>query len=721
MHAVNTTPTETSEERVCNADSPATGGLAGVGDYPDFETLIERISSQLADITWETDAVVDLILTQLGSFLGADRIGYLEVDTDKGTLMPTTRWFAEGVDTDELGRDANVSGLFRWLTARIVAGECVAIDDLDQFPDSASNERSYCEKLGIQSFAMVPAELAGKVVAALAIDSIRQPRDWDKALIERLKLVAEIVAGSIRRVSLQRSMAELRSFELAAFQLSTKFVNLRAEQIDAEIEEGLGIVAKALGVPLVSMLEPEGRNDFRVTHEWAQQNGVRFKGVTVLGRFPWLAAKLVQGKSLAITELSDFPPEAEAEIAAMRQVGFQAVLWVPFKARGKLAGYLCIDSRDSRSWSDDLVARLKLLGEVFGEAAARRDAEHELQESYRQIQKLKKQLKDENVYLRREFKLDFHHGSIVGNSEQLRLALRKVEQVAETDTTVLITGETGTGKELLARAIHNLSPRRDNLMVTVNCAALPSSLVEAELFGREKGAYTGALTREAGRFEVANGSTILLDEIGELPLELQAKLLRVLETGEFQRLGSSKTQKVDVRVLASTNRDLAAAVREKEFREDLFFRLNVFQIEVPPLRERTDDIPKLVWSFVQEFSKSMGKKNIESIPERAMDALRAYSWPGNIRELRNVVERAMIVSGGPTLEIELAGIATNAPGATASSKRLVDVERDHILAVVEAAGWRIRGSGGAAEILGLKPTTLEARMKKLGLKRPDTA
>jgi transcriptional regulator with GAF, ATPase, and Fis domain len=292
--------------------------------------------------------------------------------------------------------------------------------------------------------------------------------------------------------------------------------------------------------------------------------------------------------------------------------------------------------------------------------------------------------------------------------------LIQVEQVAATNSTVLILGETGTGKELLARAIHNASSQKTKIMVKVNCAALPSSLVEAELFGREKGAYTGALTRELGRFEIADGSTIFLDEIGELSLELQAKLLRVLQDGEFERLGSSKTRKVNVRVLAATNRDLARAVENKQFRADLFYRLNVFPITVPPLRDRAEDIPKLVWAFVQEFSASMGKI-IESIPATTMDSLKEYSWPGNIRELRNIIERAMIISNGPKLEIK--PWTATSPRIGGSSRRLADIEREHVQSVVEATGWRIRGAGGAAEILGLKPTTLEARMKKLGLQR----
>jgi transcriptional regulator with GAF, ATPase, and Fis domain len=291
--------------------------------------------------------------------------------------------------------------------------------------------------------------------------------------------------------------------------------------------------------------------------------------------------------------------------------------------------------------------------------------------------------------------------------------LTKAGQVAKTDSTVLIMGETGTGKELLALEIHNCSKRKDRPMTTVNCSCLPPTLIESELFGREKGAYTGALTRMAGRFETAGGSTIFLDEIGELPLELQVKLLRVIEEGTFERLGSSRTIHVDVRLIAATNRDLAEAVRKGTFRQDLYYRLNVFPIQVPPLRDRMQDIPLLVWAFIRQFEKKMGKQ-VESIPKRSMDALQRYSWPGNIRELRNVIEHAMIISTGTVLDIQV-------PAATATEGtdgNLESAERKHILTALEKSGWRLSGEGGAANVLGIKRTTLQSKMKKLGLKRP---
>jgi formate hydrogenlyase transcriptional activator len=296
----------------------------------------------------------------------------------------------------------------------------------------------------------------------------------------------------------------------------------------------------------------------------------------------------------------------------------------------------------------------------------------------------------------------------------MRKVLMKAEQVAKTDSTVLIQGETGTGKELLAREIHKLSGRKDRLLVTVNCASLPPTLIESELFGREKGAYTGALTRMVGRFEVADGSTLFLDEIGELPQEVQSKLLRVLEEGRFERLGSTKPIQVNVRIIAATNRDLAKDVSEGRFRKDLFYRLNVFPLAIPPLRERPGDIPLLVWAFVREFERKMGKR-IDTISRNRMEALQRYSWPGNVRELRNVIEHAMIVTSGKALVIDPPRLGIS---EILKIRNLEDLERAHILGVLEKAGWRITGSGGAAEMLGLKRTTLQSKMKKLGIRRP---
>jgi len=368
-----------------------------------------------------------------------------------------------------------------------------------------------------------------------------------------------------------------------------------------------------------------------------------------------------------------------------------------------------MDLRVKERTADLLEANQQLLREI----EERKKAEESLREALKEVKQLKNQLREENLYLREEINLIHSHKDIVGNSEAIRTVLKEVEQVAETESTVLIQGETGTGKELLAHAIHNLSSRKGRLMVKVNCAALPPTLIESELFGREKGAFTGALSKQIGRFELANTSTIFLDEIDALPMEVQAKLLRVLESGEFERLGSPRTVKVDVRIISATNRDLARFVSEGGFREDLYYRLNVFQITVPPLRERREDILPLVWSFVQEFSKRMGKR-IESIPQKGVEALQAYPWPGNVRELRNIIERAMIITTGPVLYADVPKIAES---KTDYFNTLEEAEKRHIIEALDSTGWRVSGKDGAAEILGINPKTLESRMQRLGIER----
>ncbi|MGH2708620.1 MAG: sigma-54 interaction domain-containing protein, partial [Actinomycetota bacterium] len=320
-------------------------------------------------------------------------------------------------------------------------------------------------------------------------------------------------------------------------------------------------------------------------------------------------------------------------------------------------------------------------------------------------------------YLLEEVKQQQGFEEIVGRSPVLQRVLRQVEQVAPTDTTVLITGETGTGKELIARAIHNLSARKDRPMVTVNCGAISAGLVESELFGHEKGAFTGAVGRKVGRFELATGGTIFLDEIGDLSLDLQVKLLRVLQEGELERVGGTRTIEVDVRVIAATHKNLEAAVEEGNFRADLFYRLNVFPIRTPALRERREDIPALVRYFVMKYASKMGKR-IDTVPKSALDTLTGYAWPGNIRELANILERSVIISQGSTLELgEWIGLPVE-PIPAQREATLHELTRLRIIEALEETGWRVSGPRGAAQLLGLKPTTLEAKMKRLGITRP---
>lgn len=346
----------------------------------------------------------------------------------------------------------------------------------------------------------------------------------------------------------------------------------------------------------------------------------------------------------------------------------------------------------------------------------RTEAAEALKKALSEVEQLKNRLYAENIYLQSEIKLQHNFTDIISRSASLQKILSKVEQVAATDATVLILGESGTGKELLARAVQNLSPRRDRPLVKVNCAALPTNLIESELFGHEKGAFTGAIARKIGRFELANGGTIFLDEIGELPLELQAKLLRILQDGEFERIGGQQTLKVDTRVIAATNRDLKSEIQCGRFREDLYYRLYVFPITIPPLRDRKEDIPLLVNHFMKKYCARTGKK-IVSVSQHIIETLQAYNWPGNVRELENVIERGVIVTQGKQLKLDdwLPQPVGKLDEPTILS--LEDMERNHILKVLAQTGWRISGEKGAAKILNVNASTLRSRMEKLGIKR----
>ena len=352
------------------------------------------------------------------------------------------------------------------------------------------------------------------------------------------------------------------------------------------------------------------------------------------------------------------------------------------------------------------------------EIEERKKAETSLQGTYKEIKKLKDKLEAENIYLQKEVARKFNFGEIIGQSTVLSRVFLQVEQVAPMNATVMLLGETGTGKGVLARAIHSSSPRKNRPLITVDCTTLPATLVESELFGRERGAFTGSDSKQIGRFELADGGTIFLDEIGDMPLELQSKLLRVIQDGEFERLGSPRTIKVDVRIIAATNRDLSEAMRNGKFREDLFYRLNVFPITLPPLRQRKDDIPLLVDHFVAKYNKKIGKK-IETVTKETLNALQEYYWPGNVRELESIIERAVIVSQGGGLQVlerfDILHKHLDTDGQEV--KALVDLERDHILQVLKKTGWRIEGKSGAALILGLNASTLRARMRKYGIVR----
>jgi formate hydrogenlyase transcriptional activator len=390
--------------------------------------------------------------------------------------------------------------------------------------------------------------------------------------------------------------------------------------------------------------------------------------------------------------------------------GFQFVCMVPLVSRGRSLGVLALGRKAPPAFAQedvDFVTQLSTQVAIAVENAL----------EHREVTEVKERLANQTLYLQEEIRTEHNFEEIVGDSASLKEALRQVETVAPTDSTVLILGETGTGKEVIARAIHNLSPRRAQPFVKVNCAAIPLGLLESELFGHERGAFTGAIAQKIGRFELAHRGTLFLDEVGDIPLELQPKLLRVLQEQEFERLGSAKTLKVDVRLIAATNADLVQMVEERRFRADLYYRLNVFPIRMPPLRDRGGDIPMLVRYFTQKYARLM-KKNIVSIPSEAMTALARYPWPGNIRELENLIERAVILSPGPELGIPLAELKPPPTALPQQATTLEAAEREHILRALAETQWLIGGPTGAAARLGMKRTTLQSRMKNLGITRP---
>jgi transcriptional regulator with GAF, ATPase, and Fis domain len=427
---------------------------------------------------------------------------------------------------------------------------------------------------------------------------------------------------------------------------------------------------------------------------------------------------MISGKIVRLSDVfEELPPESEPERVFCRRMGIKSVLTVPLRFRGRVACVLSLNAVDAPiAWTDRTVERVGAIGQVLANVIFRKQAEDSLRKNLSEIQELKARLEAETQYLREEVLLPGGFEHVVGRSPAFKVSLGLAAQVAPTDSTVLLQGETGTGKEVLANVIHRLSTRSGRPFVKVNCPAIPASLLESELFGHEKGAFTGADQTRVGRFEVADGGTLFLDEIGELPMEIQSKLLQVLQDRQFQRVGSSQNRTADVRVVAATNRDLGRALAEGRFRDDLYYRLAVFPITLPPLRERREDIPLLAWAFIARRQKSLGRE-IDRIPRRTMDALLAYPWPGNVRELENLLERALILSPGKTLVLEDA-LKTPSSHPLRESPRMDDVARDHIVEVLERCRWKVSGPGGAGEILGVHPNTLRSRMKKLGIGRP---
>jgi len=510
---------------------------------------------------------------------------------------------------------------------------------------------------------------------------------------------------------------ELELINQLSVTLSGQLTRAHLDDLDGGIAAALQHVAGATHVEACQLIEFSQSGTVARTHSRAR-GGRPDESVQGPLSDDWLIERLARGEIVVISRPEELPREATV-YSATHQASVASMLAIPASVAGRVVCALVLQSRrQTRRWAQALIERLQLVSETLGTALQRRIHENEMRSSVAEIERLNARLEAENGCLK-EVKSYHDFDEIVGDSAALNLALRRLAQVAPTNSNVLLLGSTGTGKELFARAVHERSRRHARALVRVNCAALPPTLVESELFGHEKGAFTGAVGMRQGRFELADGGTIFLDEIGDLPQDIQVKLLRVLQEGEFERVGSSRSKRVDVRVIAAAHHNLEAAVAEGRFRADLYYRLSVYSIHLPSLQERVEDIPRLVWFFIHRHQRGLGRQ-ITKVPQPVMDALQGYAWPGNVRELENVIERAMIASTGDTLQLDAPlAFTRRSRGPREAPDYLDGVQRAHIESVLERCGWRINGTGNAAERLGIHPYTLRFRMKKLGVACAD--
>ena len=649
-----------------------------------FEELLSAISARFINLSYERiDAGIHNAMQEILNFFKVDRFALLRTLPDRNSWIITHSVSVAGMPAVPVGVDLPVS-IHPWAYEKLIMKrEVLSFSKIDDLPKEANVDKKTWIAWGIRSNLIIPIMIGGPADHIIAINSIKCERAWPEDFVPRLRLLGEIFVNAIERSKAQKDLQESEERQQTELQLNWSqtlldtLINSSSDMIWAVDSEHFGLLTfngslseyflHHRGIHIEAGMRPE---NLFTDDEYIQR---------------W--------RSFYQRALEEGSFTTEYLVYAGNRI-LQLNLNI-LKYDGRVLGV-----------------------SVFGQDITEfKGMENQLREQLAVISKLKSQLEKENIYLRDEIKAELGVGKIIGDSDTLQYVLFRSQQVAPTDATVLILGETGVGKGMVARAIHEMSTRKGKAMVTVNCAALPANLIESELFGREKGAFTGAHARQAGRFEVADGGTIFLDEIGELPLELQTKLLRVLQDGEFERLGSPRTVKVDVRVIASTSRDLKAEMRNGRFREDLYYRLNTFPVTLPPLRMRVEDIPGLTRYFIDKYAHKFGKR-FETISKDTMQMLQGYYWPGNVRELEHVIERAVITSPEPVfqladqLEQEPVKVEEGAP------KGFESMAREHILQVLQKTGWKIEGEGGAAAILGLNPSTLRFRIKKLGLKRP---
>jgi PAS domain S-box-containing protein len=641
-----------------------------IAERMDFEKMLSTLSARFVNLPSDhIDTEIQYVLESIGKALNVDRVSIFELSEEHQRFqIVNAHNFTE---TITLPSEYTFDQL-PWINQKLMRGEIVALRDLADLPAEAENDRKFLGGLGILSLAVIPLSTEKKIMGVLSLTMLRHHQQWPQELLRQCRLVAEILSNAMVRKHHDETL---------------KWAE-RKYQVVADFTHDWEYWFNADG-----------------SLEYVSPSCERISGYSPREFFknPALFRDLIIKEDQAVWDSHYHDSRHELQSCQIqyrieRRDG--RICWIEHSCQpvidhqGSLQGF--------RAGNRDITLR--------------KNTEIDLRCAYTEISQLKDQLEAETAYLQSEIKLEHNFDNIIGNSAALNYVLYKVEQIASTESNVLVLGESGTGKELIARAIHNKSPRRNRALVKVNCASLPPDLIESLLFGHERGAFTGAHERQLGRFEIAHGTTIFLDEIGELPLEMQAKLLGVLQDHEFERLGSSKIIKVDVRVIAATNRNLEEEVLQGHFREDLFFRLNVFPVTVPPLRQRVEDIPLLVQFYVDNTAKRLGK-SVQIIPQSVMKKLQDYSWPGNIRELENVIERAIINTSGPKLRLadDLSRPAGKKMAPTLKS--LQEIEKDHIEEVLQFTKGRIEGAKGAAQILAMNPSTLRSRIRKLGIQK----
>jgi len=601
----------------------------------------------------------------------------------------------------------------------------------EDLPQEAASFRKLVETTGLQSVLVLPAKTDDTVSHLLSIFFIQKSCSMPASIVSTLKLAAEFIASAHGRLQLALEQEKLTRFEELLYEISSTYINLPVKDIDRAVTQALERLCRLMDADRYNILilkesktspsrllfsytaGPEDNLDqFETGEAWIIEHGGH-------DLFRYITEHCLRGQHHAFSDVEELPDSEELMKKGMCLLGVKSHLAVPISVNREVIGEMIIlTTRKRRDWPEELIRKIRQFGDLFANAYVRKRSEEARRQAHEEIERLKARLESDYRYLSSEIKKTVSDKMVIGSSPAMTRVMEQVMQVAPTQTPVMLMGETGSGKGMLALALHQASRRGSRPLVQLNCATLVPSLIESELFGHERGAFTGADKQRAGRFEIADGTTLFLDEIGELSLALQAKLLRVLETGDFERLGGNKTLKTDARIIVASNRDLEAEVDAGRFRKDLWYRLSIFPIRIPPLRERTGDIPVIVEGFVQQFSQHSGKR-FASIPQYVMEPLKQYSWPGNVRELRNLIERAVIVSTGGELCITVPQPPADfeCPAPTGDVRPFAEMERAYLLQALEQAGWRIEGAGGAADLLGLNPSTLRSRMRKLDIKR----